>query len=101
MRKAKLREKVKFYQNQDCQKTTPTKGPKKNCVLPRCKSTKYHNEHYKYKKKECLELHHSQHRREKIQELKEKITELYLGKEKTDVEQKRRKYLCESVQGDE
>ena len=29
------------------------------------------------------------------------ITELYLGKENTDVGQKRRRYLCEFVQGDE
>ena len=61
----------------------------KNSILQRCKSTKCHNEHYKYKTKECLELydklHHSQQGREKIKELKKKTTEMYLEKENTDI----------------
>ena len=57
------RENVKWDPNQEYQKTTPTKKPK------------YHNDHYVYKTKECLELleklHHTQGR-EKLEELKER-----------------------------
>ena len=42
----------------------------------RCKSVKCHNERYTYKTNKCLKLydkfHHSQQRREKVQELKER-----------------------------
>ena len=63
------REKVKWDPNQDYQKTTPNKEiQNKNLGLLRCKSAKCHNERYKYKTKECLELcdklHHLQQGRE-------------------------------------
>ena len=47
----------------------------KNCGLLRFKSKKSHNECFTNKTKECLELYdklnHSQHGREKVQEMKE------------------------------
>ena len=43
----------------------------------RCKSARCYNERYKYKTTECLEqndrLNHSQHGKEKVKELKEKL----------------------------
>ena len=73
----------------------------KNLVPLRYKSVECHNECYKYKTKKCLELHdklhHSQQGKEKVQELKETNYTVVFRKR----EQTRRRYLWESVQGEE
>ena len=76
------------------------KGVKnKNCVPLRCKSAKCHKERYKYKTKECIELHnklhHSQQGRKKLQELKERNYRVVFRKRKHRCWNRRGEYLFE------
>ena len=73
----------------------------RNCDPLRCKIAKCHNELYAFKTIDCIELHdklhHSQQGKEKVQELKETNYTVVFRKR----EQTRRRYLWESVQGEE
>ena len=74
-----------------------TEGTQNENSIPiRCKNAKCHNECSKYKKK-CLELHdklyHLNMEENKYKNLKREITELYLGKENTDVGTEKEKIL--------
>ena len=73
----------------------------KNLVPLRYKCVECHSECYKYKTKECLELHdklHPHNREEKkIQELKERNDRTVFKEKNTDVETEKEKIPCENM----
>ena len=64
---------------------------------------KCYNEHYKYGTTECLEqydsLHHSQCGKEKVEQQKERNYRVIFKKKAQMLEQQRRRYLHERIQG--